>query len=298
MTTEPFRKFKLFPHTRLVRQIPTYLLLIVLLTSSSCSRTDFFYSIAGWAVLGKIRDYFQLTEKQEVFLSEKIDAALAWHKKKELPKTVSFLKKFNIYFKDGLIEQELDAIRLDYNNLWVALMKKVIFDWATFLESVNSDQIEELPSKLDKRNEFLKEKLKLTDEEWSAEDADWLVEILEDWVGSLSKDQIIKIQKMIKPDRTFVKIRLDQRNSFHKWFVEELKSNKTANELEASFGPWVIEPESVWSPAFKNQMEEKKQKWTKLILIIDSLLTQKQRDHAIKKIEDYISKFEILFEIK
>jgi hypothetical protein len=80
--------------------------------------------------------------------------------------------------------------------------------------------------------------------------------------------------------------------------VEELKANKTAKELEASFSPWVLDPESVWSPAFKAQMDKKKIEWAKLMLNIDSLLTQKQRDYAIEKIGNYISGFEKLFELK
>ncbi len=279
-------------------QVPICILLAALILSSGCSRTDFLYSISGWATLGKIRDYFELTEQQEAFLTEKIDSVFEWHKKEELPKTISFLRKFNDRFKDGLTEKELYAIGIDYDELWDALMKKVLPEWATFLESVNSDQIEELPSKLDKRNEFLEKKIKLTDKEWSAEETDWLIETLDDWVDGLSKEQIEKIKSWIKPDRTFVKIRLNQRRSFHKWFVEELKANKTAIELEASFSPWVINPESVWSPNFRAQMEKKKVEWTKLTLNIDSLLTQNQRDYAIEKIGNYISGFEKLFELK
>ena len=89
---------KFFPHAKAVRLISVCILLIVFSTSSGCSRTDFLYSVSGWAVLGKVRDYFELTEKQEAFLTEKIDAIFDWHKKQELPKTVSFLKEFNNRF--------------------------------------------------------------------------------------------------------------------------------------------------------------------------------------------------------
>ncbi len=278
--------------------IPIYILLGSLIFSNGCSRTDFLYSISGWAVLGKIRDYFELTERQEAFLTEKIDNIFEWHKKEELPKTVSFLKKFNDRFKNGLTEQELYAIGSDYDKLWDNLMAKALPEWSVFLESVNSDQIHELPLKLDKRNEFLEKKLKLTDSEWANDDSDWLIETLDDWVDGLSKEQILKIKSWIKPDRTFVEIRLTQRRSFHEWFVEELKANKTAKELEVSLSPWVIDPESVWSPAFKSQMEKKKVEWTKLMLNIDSILTQTQRNYAIEKIDSYISGFEKLFKLK
>lgn len=292
---QPTYKTIFFLSNKVVRLIFTYILLILFLSSSGCSRTDFLYSISGWAVLGKVRDYFELTEKQETFLTEKIDTIFDWHKKQELPKTVSFLKKFNNLFQDGLTEQELDVLGTDYDELWDALMGKVLPEWSAFLESVNSDQIRALPSKLNKRNEFLEKKLKLTEAEWKAEDAEWLIETLDGWVDGLSEEQITKVQSWIKPDRTFVKIRLEQRQSFHKWFVEELKANKTAKELEASFSPWVINPETVWSPAFKAQMDQKKMEWTKLMLNIDSLLTQKQRNYAIEKIGNYISGFEKLF---
>jgi hypothetical protein len=291
-------KPKFFLHAKITRLISTCILLIVFSISSGCSRTDFLYSVSGWAILGKVRDYFELTEKQEAFLTEKIDAIFEWHKKQELPKTVSFLKEFNNRFQDGLTEQDLNVIGADYDELWDALMKKVLPEWTLFLESVNSDQIRELPSKLDKRNEFLEKKLKLTDAEWEAKDADWLIETLDDWVDGLSEEQITKIKSWIKPDRNFVKVRLEQRRSFHKWFVEELKANKTAKELEAAFSPWVIDPESVWSPAFKAQMDKKKIEWAKLMLKIDSLLTKNQRDYAIEKIGNYISSFEKLFELK
>lgn len=136
--------------------------------------------------------------------------------------------------------------------------EKVLPKWIIFLESVNSDQIRELPAKLDKRNDFLEKKLKLSDDEWKTEDADWLIETLDDWVDGLSEEQITKIKSWINPDRNFVKTRLEQLQSFHKWFFEELKSNKTAKELERSFSPWVIDPESVWTPTFKAQMDKKK----------------------------------------
>jgi len=298
LTSQVSHKTIFFPHCKVVQLISTCILLIIFLASSGCSRTDFLYSVSGWAVLGKVRDYFELTEKQEAFLTEKIETIFDWHKKQELPKTVSFMKEFNNRFQDGLTEEELNVIGTDYDELWDALMKKVLPQWTLFLESVNSDQIRELPQKLDKRNGFLEKKLELTDSEWEAEDADWLIETLDDWVDGLSDEQTIKIKRWIKPDRAFVKIRLEQRQSFHKWFVEELKANKTAKELEASFSPWVIDPESVWSPAFKAQMDKKKTEWVKLILNIDSLLTKNQRDYAREKIGNYISSFEKLLELK
>ncbi len=293
MTQIQNKKSKNFFKQKVIRIVLACFLSIGLLTSNGCSRIDFLYSISGWVILGKTRDYFDLSETQETFLDEKIDRLLDWHKKQELLKVITLLKQFNDRFKDGLTVKELEKITDEYDVVWDVLMKKLLPDWATFLSTVAPEQIKELPYKLNKRNLILEEKLKLSDAEWSEEDLESFQDTLEDWVGDLSKEQIEKIKGWVEqPDRNFVKIRLEQRRSFHKWFIEELKSNKTAKELEKSIGPWVIDPQSMWSYDFKTQMEKKKIEWTDLVINFDSTLTQKQRNAAIKKLTGYISSFE------
>ena len=57
---------------------------------------------------------------------------------------------------------------------------------------------------------------------------------------------------------------------------------------------WIHQPETHWTDAFKNRLEDKKKEWKEIILKVDTITLSHQRQHAANKLQAYIDDFLIL----
>lgn len=271
----------------------TFLLLILLLISS-CSKTQIAYKFSDWFLLERVDHYFQITPSQEEFLEEKLEHLLSWHRTHELPEIIQTLTELQTRYQDGLDPADLDWVAEDHRSYFKRFLLKAVPGFSRFLTTLDDSQIQHFKTQLGKKNDFLTKQAKMTDEELVQDTQKWFIELLEDWFGTLDAEQKESIQNWLNVEREWVLSKLENRHKFQEAFVILLQSHKPEKEIETQLTVWIVEPESRWTPEFKVQLDHKIAEWKGILFKVDSIITPKQRNLALEKIQGYIDDFKTL----
>jgi len=266
-------------------------LLLILLTLSSCSRTQIAYHFSDWFLLKKVDDYFQINNSQENFLEEKFENLLAWHRTNELPEIILTLNEFQERYRDGLDPEDIEWLQEDERSYFKRFCIQAAPDFSRFLSTLDKRQIQHFKNQSDKMNDFLIKQINMTDEKLVEDTQQWFLELLEDWFGPLDSNQKKTLQIWITVERGWIVSKLENRRKFQKAFADLLESQKTEKEIEAQLIRWIKQPETRWTPNFQVQWEKKKTQWMKILFKIDSMITPTQRNRALQKVQGYINDF-------
>jgi hypothetical protein len=277
---------------RLLNRI-TFLSLILLLFSS-CSKTQIAYKFSDWFLLERVDHYFQITPSQEEFLEEKLEHLLSWHRTHEMPEIIITLTEFHERYQDGLDMADLDWLADDHRSYFKRFFRKAVPDFSRFLATLDDSQIQHFKTQLEKKNDFLIKQANMTDEELKANTREWFVELLEDWLGDLNRNQKASIHGWLTGERKWVLSKLENRRKLQKGMVGLLKEHQTEKEIEAQLTVWIEKPGSRWTSEFKVQIDKKMALWKELLFKVDAIITPIQRNHALEKIQEYIDDFKTL----
>jgi len=270
------------------------LLIVILLNSglTGCSTTQIAYNYADWLLIHRIDYYFGVTKTQNRFIKQRLTEHFAWHRKNELPLYAHFLVMLKAKAQDGLTQEELDWAFDSVDARLLELFSRLLPDTAFFLSSLHPDQIDYFEQKVKKPHQEKREKSAEEIKKRLEERAEKIIEKMEDWFGNLSKAQEAQITKLsfslpdIKED--WAAYRQMKRQEL----IRFLREKPSSSEIQALLKAWVITPSyPVESQAkFENMADATKA----LILQIDPLITPKQRQKAMKRLEGYIKDFRAL----
>ena len=111
------------------------------------------------------------------------------------------------------------------------------------------------------------------------------------WLGDLEPDQKQQIADWVKTDPEWTVSKLENRKKSQTNLAQLLRSNEN---LPENVHTWIHQPETHWTEAFKNQIEDKKKEWKEIILKVDAITLPHQRQQAANKLQTYIDNFLIL----
>ena len=272
------------------------LLFISLLIFAGCSRTSLVYKFSDWLIINRMDAYFDLNAAQKDMLDKDIGQLMVWHRKTELPRLVNSLVELKSRCNDGLSLGDIEWITSAHREFWRRFFLQGISRFANFLVTVDEAQVRHLKAAMEKKNEFLIEQMDMTEKELLEDTLEWLYGMLEDWFGGLSSDQKKQIKSWALVDHEWVEIKLNSRRWLQKSFADLAASGKTQSEIEDALRRWVVHPETTGTPEFRKRWDKRKIRWHTTLVKIGRLLTRKQIDHALDKIQDYIDDFRGLAE--
>ena len=268
------------------------LLLIATLMISGCSTLSLIYEFGDDYAAWRADDYFDLTRAQEDFVDSRMESLLEWHRINELPTYAAFLEEVQQRAGDGLTMAELEEGQVRVEAAWQRLSDYAIPDIARLLATVTPEQIAHLEQKMQEENEEFKGKLARSPEERQRKRQERLVDNLEDWVGSLSESQKLRIAEMQarwtaeSPDSTAE--RMQRRRRSQPRFLALLRREPTEPEIAAWLTEWV----GIWGSPNTPKERAKRQAGTlrnrERILAVADLLTPEQRQHAVAELQEYI----------
>ena len=153
------------------------------------------YRYADWFILWQADHYLNLTSDQRHDLAQRLTPLLTRHRHEAIPQYETFLLQIRQRLERGLTNQDLDWVYATYDRLRTDLFDRVIADGGVFLASVDSSQLRTLESALQKDNAKAAQLLQVPAPERLKKRADATIDWLEDWLGSLSKDQEAQIRE-------------------------------------------------------------------------------------------------------
>ncbi len=270
------------------------LLIIILLSSglSGCSTTQIAYNYADWLLIHRIDYYFGVTKMQNRFIKQRLTKHFAWHRQNELPLYAHFLVMLKAKAQDGLTQEELDWAFDSVDARLLELFSRLLPDTAFFLSSLHPDQIDYFERKVIKPYQEKREKSAEEIKKRLEERADKIIDKMEDWFGNLSKAQEKQITRLTFSLPDIKEDWAAYRQMKREELIRFLREKPSSSEIQALLKAWVIAPSyPVESQAkFENMADATKA----LILQIDPLITPKQRQKALKRLEDYIEDFRTL----
>ncbi|MBT4526111.1 MAG: hypothetical protein HOC24_06130 [Deltaproteobacteria bacterium] len=275
-------------HQRLILAI-----MLTILFTAACSQIRIAYFFVDWYIVDRIDDYLDISDDQEKFLDDKVDLLHAWHRKEELPKIVTFLKSLKIKLAKGLSEEDIPWFQSEYKAIQSRAIDKISDDFVVFLGTVTPQQIDHLAQAVKKKNEEHYERnFKISEKLWREKRIQRTLENLEDFFGTLTKEQNKLITSSIEYKREDYLRQFEQRQQVQKKIEAVLRSQESPEKIKNVFLSWILDPDEIKSDMYKKFSKQRTAKWVKFWLTVEDTITAKQRNVALEKIQDYIETIE------
>jgi Family of unknown function (DUF6279) len=259
-------------------------LLILLAGCSSLS----FYRYADWLILWQVDHYVDLTSDQRHDLAQRLTPLLARHRHEAIPQYESFLVQFRQRFERGLTGQDLDGVYASYDRLRADLFDRVVADGGALLASVDPRQVRILEAALQKDHEKAARLVQDPAPERLKKRADATLGWLEDWLGSLSKDQEAQIREwsLALPDtqQAWVAYQQQRQQELLALLHQSRTPERVAGELRTMF----VYQDHTAPQAYQDAVRQMRAAVKTMALAIDQLVTADQRHHAVTKLQRLI----------
>jgi hypothetical protein len=254
---------------------------------AGCSIASF-YRYADWIILWQVDHYFDLTSDQRHDLAQRLTPLLARHRHEAIPQYESFLVQFRQRFERGLTSQDLDWIYAGYDRLRADLFDRIVADGGVFLASVDSRQVRTLEAAFQKDNEKAERLVQAPAPERLKKRADATLDWLEDWLGSLSKDQEAQIREwsLALPDTQPAWVSYQQQRQQE--LLALLHQSRTPESVAGELRTMFVYQDHTAPQAYQDAVRQMRAAVTTMALAIDQQVTADQRHHAVTKLQQLI----------
>ncbi|NWF73463.1 MAG: hypothetical protein HXY51_10555 [Nitrospirae bacterium] len=247
------------------------------------------YRYADWVILWQADHYLDLTSDQRHDLSQRLTPLLARHRHEALPQYETVLMQGRQRLERGLTSQDIDWVYANYDRLRADLFDRVIADSGVVLASVDSRQVRTLEAAFQKDHAKVAQIMQAPAPERLKKRADAIIDWLDDWLGSLSKDQEARIRQwaLALPDnQQFWASYQQQRQQELLALLRQPHTPKSvARELSALL---VVYPDQTGPPAYQEAIHQMRTAVKTMALAVDQQATLDQRRHAVTKLQRLI----------
>jgi uncharacterized protein DUF6279 len=247
------------------------------------------YRYADWLILWQADQYLDLTSDQRRDLAQRLTPLLARHRQEAIPQYVTVLAQCRQRFERGLTNQDIDWVYANYDRLRADLFDRVIADSGVVLASVDSRQVRTLEAALQKDHAKAARFVQAPAPERLKKRADAIIDWLDDWLGSLSKDQEAQIRQwsLALPDNQQFWATYQQQRQQE--LVALLRQPRTPEHVTRELSALlVVYPDQSGPPAYQDAVHQMRTAVKAMALAVDQQVTVDQRRHAVTKLQRLI----------
>ncbi|MBU6482680.1 MAG: hypothetical protein KGS09_19335 [Nitrospirae bacterium] len=259
----------------------------LLLLLAGCTLTSA-YRYADWIILWQVDHYFDLTSEQRHDLALRLTPLLAQHRHEAIPQYEAFLVQIRQRLERGLTSQDIDWAYATYDRLRADLFDRLVPDGSVFLTSVDPRQVQTLEEALQKENDKTARLMQAPAPERLKKRAHATIDWLEDWLGSLSKDQEAQIRawSLALPDtqQVLVAYRQQRQQELLTLLHQPRTPERVARELRAM----LVYQDQTAPQAYQDAVRQMRAAVKTMALAIDQRVTADQRHHAVTKLQRLI----------
>ncbi len=215
------------------RILQLYLVLILFIILEGCSTVKLVYDYDYWYVLHKIDSTFDLEASQEELCKQYIKQFHSWHRKKELPKYIDYLKRIRLLIEMGFDQDQLDQVYSRFDQLRVNSTIKLIPLASDFLTKLDRTQINRLEKVFINENKEIEDQIAMVSSVKQEKLFKKTEARVEDWIGTLTEKQIRMISEFAMTSPDFNIIRLSHRKEGQQIFLEQIRRTNTIHSNEA-----------------------------------------------------------------
>ena len=273
--------------TRTVRTPVRAGLLGALLVLGGCSSTVLLYNNAPWLLKLQLGDYVTLTAPQDDMLDATLQELALWHRESELPHYQDTANRLAESIQDGLTRQEISDAMYQFEDIRRRMAERLIPPISEFLHTLDADQVKEYRAAVLENIEEDREEMAIAPAQRLAERFEKTVERLEDWVGTLSGEQLTSLRPAFAgiPDRR--DYYLNRREQRLEQFTQFMQDSPSPDRIDAYLREIYLREPSAEERAKLSVRAE----WIDFFLVLDQSLTPEQRKHALGELSGYANDF-------
>ncbi len=248
------------------------------LTFSACS-FRLMYGYLDWILPWYLDDYVTLTDKQEKIFDAATLKFLGWHRSTELPRYAEFLTTLKADQEEPMDQQQVLRYFDDMTALWMALLEESMPDLVLLAQDFSDKQVQQINAAILTEQSELQEKHgNRDDEEQRLYYRDKMLENLEDWLGSVTDEQIELVQGWSLERINTTQDWLAYRDSWRQTFVE-LLANRQDPDFGSNMQQFLLQPQESYTLSYRQAVEENRLGFAQLIADLSATFSAKQRNY-------------------
>lgn len=284
--------------TRFFRSVPLLAALICLLLIAGCSALRLGYHHADTILAWRADEYFDLNRPQKQELDARLERLLTWHRYEQLPEYAAFLDTAIKKARPGLKNEDIVWFVDGFKARYRVIVNRGAGDAAEMLATLAPEQIVALRKRWDKDNrKFVSEnELDGSLEKRSRARLKKTLSQIVDWTGSLTYEQEQKIAALLDAVPLIEHLRHADRMRRQQEFLQLLKLRTNQQEFRPKLQAWLLDWEHGRTPEFERRSDEVYAKRIEFYLAVDKLLSPRQRQNVLHRLQDYVDDCKALSE--
>lgn len=266
-----------------------YILILLCLCSVSCNQTKLAAEWADTFLAWEVNDTFDLTSPQKKQVRVQIDESLKVVKKEMFPEYSSMLEQAKVELSQAstqpAAESTVTKISAQMESLIKATLKKVKPQVLAASEQITLENWDEFKDDFEDRNEEIQE-------EANNKSGKKFKSRVEEWVGSLSKDQTKAIEDFRQanafPNSERLKNRIDTMAKFEQK-AEITKTSFNNEKFKATISEIIDDYEGFQSEDYRKSVKAYRGKLNQFLAQFYLSLDQKQKDKLFANIQQRAS---------
>ena len=271
-----------------------FFLLLVLI---SCG-PKFVYPHLNWLIPWYVSDFISLDSDQKNMLEMRLQQQIDWHCRTQLPTYAEFLRALSNDLANKAHPIDYQKIQYYYGELmalWKELLRQIGPDITDILLTASDEQIHELFSNLQKRNQKFREKyIDPPLEELNKNRQERLMKNLKYWISNLTPEEMQAVSDWSTQLVPIASDWLQNRERIQGELRRSLAQRSDSDEFRAKLLERIVNPEQMRTAAFQQKMDYNTDVTIRLIIRLERLLTPEQRAYLLKRIESLSADFDKL----
>lgn len=257
------------------------------LVLAACSTTRLGYNHADWLAGSYASRYFDLDGEQRDWLRSRMREHLEWHRSEELQHYHAILWQTRERAGNGLEQDDIQWMANAWRARYLVLADRIIPDVAILTSRLDEAQIARFEARMEK--DFAKQRKEAAKLEPMEVRAKRTIRQVEGWTGRLDERQRARIATLIEefpePEEE-TGDELERRERRAAEYLAALREGRSAPELEAMLREW-------WTGFLRGEDEaapstvEVSGAAVDLLLTVDAMLTERQRERVVARIDRY-----------
>jgi len=265
------------------------LLLLLAALIAGCSALRLGYRQADIILAWRADDYFDLDAQQKHELDRRLDRLLHWHRYEQLPEYAAFLGTAVRKAQPGLKREDVAWFVDGFKARYRIIVDRGAADAADLLATLAPEQIVALQKRYDKVNQKFASENELDGsvEKRKRARLKKTLRRIEDWAGSLTREQEQKIAALLDPIPLIEHLRHADRIRRQQEFLQLLRLRASNREFQPRLQAWLRDWEHGRAPEYEQLSGEVYEKRIQFYLAVDRLLTPGQRQTALDRLQEY-----------
>lgn len=253
------------------------------------------YNQLDWLALWYVEDYFDLDPAQEEQAKLMIGRTISWHRQTQLPRYATLTRTVLAGVSPPVQPEFLADRYAEVVTLWDDLLRQVAPDFATLLQSLSDEQVNDLFENLADENRELEEDYSgISREERRAKQDKAIIKAFRRFTGRLSPEQEVLVRTHTS---RFHDLSADWLRRREEWQMElrVLMAGRRADPLFAErITDLLLNPNQFDSPGYRKLVLENQQASFRLVAAVLSSLSPKQSEHLRNHLSTYARDFDAL----